>query len=237
VDGLELDLRLSRDGVPVVIHDETLARTTGRTEPVSALTASELASVDAGLHFGPDHGYPWRGQGVGVPTLREVLTRYPATPLIVDMKARSEALALAAVEEIMRAGAADRVCLGSFGSEALAAARRRAPQLATSASSAEVAWALVRSRIRRPLSSATYEAFFVPERRGLLTVVTPRFVRDASAVGLVVQVWTVNAPDDVVRLLGWGVRGILTDRPDVTVPVVRARMDQAQLRYNRFHNL
>ncbi len=221
VDGLELDVRLSKDGVPVVIHDETLTRTTDRTDAVAALTAAELSRVDAGYHYGPDQDHPWRGRVSGVPALRDVLRRYPAMPLIVEMKAQSEALARATVEEIESAGAVDRVCLGSFGTRPLAAARRAAPRLATSASSVEVARALARTRVRWRLADAEYQAFIVPERRKALTIVTPRFIRAAKAAGLAVYVWTVNAPDDVERLLGWGVQGILTDRPDLTVPVVR----------------
>ena len=68
-DGLEFDVQLSADGVAVVIHDQTLDRTTDRTGPVSALTAAELARVDAGYRFEQDGAWPFRGQGHGVPTL------------------------------------------------------------------------------------------------------------------------------------------------------------------------
>jgi glycerophosphoryl diester phosphodiesterase len=222
VDGLELDLRLSRDGVPVVIHDDDLARTTDTTGPVLSLTADQLARVDAGHHFAPDQNFPWRGKGLGVPTLREVLARYPAMPLIVEMKTNSEALALATIREILAAGAAEHVCLGSFGFRALSVARRAAPQLATGASQAEVAWALFRSTMRYRLGDTPYQAYIVPERRKSLTIISRRFIRDASRAGCAVYIWTVDSPEHVDRLLGWGVRGILTDRPDVTVPVVRS---------------
>src|SRR5207253_1967579 len=76
-DGLELDVHLSRDGVVVVHHDATLERTTNRRGPVAALTADELARLDAGYHF---EGF--RGGAGGVPTLKEVLRRYPSTTLI-----------------------------------------------------------------------------------------------------------------------------------------------------------
>ena len=69
VDGCELDVRLSKDGEVVVIHDATLDRTTDADGPVSALTAAELGRVDAGSRFGADAGFPWRGRGH---TLRSV---------------------------------------------------------------------------------------------------------------------------------------------------------------------
>src|SRR5919108_1020933 len=74
-DGLELDVRLARDGTVVVLHDAALDRTTNARGPVSALTADELARVDAAYWFCPEDGYPLRGQGVGVPQLRDVLAR------------------------------------------------------------------------------------------------------------------------------------------------------------------
>ena len=82
-DGLELDVHLSRDGVVVVHHDRTLDRTTGTRGPIAGLTAAELERVDAGYWFrSPDGGdaYPFRGGGLGIPTLRTVLLSV-ATPL------------------------------------------------------------------------------------------------------------------------------------------------------------
>ena len=229
VDGLELDVRLSRDGVPVVIHDADVARTTDAAGPVVARTASELAHLDAGFRFDREGGYPYRGKGVGIPTLREVLARYPSTPLIVEMKANTEDLARATVGDIVAAGAAERVCAGSFGHRSLAEVRRQAPQVATNSSQEEVRWALFRSRIRSPLRAVPYQVHIVPERRQGLTIVTPRFVGDARRAGLGVFVWTVNTRADVERLLAWGVQGIVTDRPDIVAPLVRSRRTSVTL--------
>src|SRR5215217_3881167 len=78
-DGLEFDVHLSRDGVVVVHHDPTLDRTTGGSGVLSARTADELGSVDAGHWFrAPGAGaaeFPFRGQGIGIPRLRDVLIR------------------------------------------------------------------------------------------------------------------------------------------------------------------
>ena len=77
-DGFELDVHLSADGIVVVCHDDTLERTTGAVGPVRARTAAELARVDAGHRFvDAAGGFPFRGRGIGVPTLRDVLERYP----------------------------------------------------------------------------------------------------------------------------------------------------------------
>src|SRR5688500_7082203 len=85
-DGLEIDVHLSADGVPVVIHDPTLDRTTDRTGPVGALTAAELARVDAGFQFQIAGAHPFRGQGIGIPRLDDVLARHTSARIIIEMK-------------------------------------------------------------------------------------------------------------------------------------------------------
>jgi len=219
-DGLELDVHLSRDGIVVVHHDVILDRTTDASGPVETLSAGELARVDAGARYGDAHGFPFRQQGIGVPTLREVLERYTDARIIVELKRSTRALACAVVDEIHRAGAERRVCVGGFGWRGLREVRRLDPNLATGAAHEEVRWALYRSWVRLPWFRPAYCAFQVPERAGSTTVVTPAFVRAANRAGVAVHVWTVDDPEDIVRLLNWGVTGIITDRPDVAVPVV-----------------
>jgi glycerophosphoryl diester phosphodiesterase len=105
----------------------------------------------------------------------------------------------------------------------LRAARRLAPAIATSASREEVRWALYRSWCRWPVSGVGYAGYQIPEQAGRTRVVSPRFVEYAHDAGLGVQVWTVDAEADARRLTAWGVDGLITDRPDVLVPLCRAR--------------
>ena len=200
-DGLELDVHLSRDGVVVVHHDALLERTTQLTGPLSHRTAAELARQD-------------------VPTLRDVLARYPRKPIIIELKQPGPPLARAVVDEVRRAGAADWVCLGSFSTSALRTARRTAPEIVTSGARFEVRVALYRSWLGLTPGRVRYRAFQVPETSGSTRVVSPRFVQLAHKAGLAVHVWTVDEPDDIQRLLDWGVDGIISDRPDVAVRVV-----------------
>ncbi len=220
-DGLELDVRLSRDGVVVVHHDRTLERTTNLRGAVSNATADELARADAGHHFTRGGIRPFRGLGFGVPTLACVLARYRDHRLIVEMKENSPELARAVVEIIRCADAVDRVCLGSFGLRALRAARSLDAAVATSAAREEVRWALYRSWCRWPVSHVAYAGYQVPETSAVTRVVSRRFVEHAHRSNLGVQVWTVNAERDARRLLGWGVDALITDRPDVMVPLIR----------------
>jgi glycerophosphoryl diester phosphodiesterase len=200
-DGLELDVHLSRDGVIVVHHDSTLDRTTSLVGPVKAQTAAQLARVD-------------------VPTLDEVLQRYRETRIIVELKENTAELARAVVTAVRRAEAVHRVCVGSSGLHVLRMVRRIDPEIATSAAREEVRLALYRTWCRWPPARAVFGGYQVPEWWRGTRVVSPRFVRFAHRAGLVVQVWTVDAAADARRLLEWGVDALITDRPDVIVPVV-----------------
>lgn len=222
VDGIELDVRLTRDGEVVVIHDAELDRTTDGRGPVEALTADELARFDAGYRFGPDRGFPWRGRGATIPRLRDVLARFPDTPFIIELKGRNPELARAAVEVVSAAGALDRVCFGGFWDATVRAARAAAEGVCTSAARGEIRWALYRSYVAWPLGRQPYAAFQVPESSNGTRVVSPRFVQHVRRAGRLVQVWTVNDAADIRRLAAWGVDGVITDRPDVALEVSRA---------------
>jgi glycerophosphoryl diester phosphodiesterase len=223
VDGCELDVRLSKDGEAVVIHDATLDRTTDADGPVSALTAAELARVDAGYRFGPDAGYAWRGRGEGIARLADVLAAHPSMPFIVELKGEDPALAEVATAAVARAGALDRVCFGGFADVTLAAARRAQPSACTSAATDEIRRALYKSYVWFPFGHVAYRAFQVPEVAGNGTrVVSPRFVRMAHRAACVLHVWTVNTPEDMTRLKSWGVDGVITDRPDIALRTLRS---------------
>ncbi len=201
-DGLELDVRLSRDGVVVVHHDARLERTTTLRGAVADRDAGELARA-------------------GVPALADVLRRYAGVPIIVELKLNTPELAAAVVRAVREAGAVERVCAGSFGLRVLHAVRALDPAIATSAAREEVRWALYRSWCRWPVARTGYAGYQVPEWSGRTRVVSPRFVHDAHRAGLSVQVWTVDRAEDARRLIGWGVDALITDRPDVIVPIVR----------------
>jgi glycerophosphoryl diester phosphodiesterase len=218
-DGLELDVHLSADSVAVVHHDATLERTTSASGLLAARTADELARVDAGYRFFDGSGHPFRGQGIGVPTLREVLRRYSETSVIIEMKVDSEEMGEVVAREVRVAGAVDRVCAAGYGARSVAAVRAALPDMACSACRPEVRAAVYRGLARWPLGSVRYGGFQVPERSGWLRIVSPRFIRAAHQAALGVQVWTVDDEPDMRRLLQWGVDGLISDRPDLAVRV------------------
>ena len=221
-DGLELDVHLSADGIPVVHHDATLDRTTADRGPLAARTAAELARVDAGYHFMASGRYPFRQQGVGIPTLRDVLLRYRAVPIVIEMKIDTPEMGQAVARDVTAADAVDRVCLAGYGARSAAAARAAIPGAAASATHPEVRLAVYRGFAGWPVRDVSYGGYQVPERNGLLRIVSPRFIREAHGAGLKVQVWTVDEEADMRRLLRWGVDGLISNRPDIAVRVRNA---------------
>jgi glycerophosphoryl diester phosphodiesterase len=222
-DAIECDVHLSRDGEVVVIHDPTLDRTTDASGPVSARTARELAAIDAGARFGAAEGFPFRGRGIGVPRLADLLSAHPAMPLIIEVKGDDDRVAARVVEVVREAGAASRVVIGGFSHRVLEAVRRNHPALPTGASSSEARSAVRRSTFGLAVRAGAYQAFHVPfvwfgrQRFGR------RFVHAARRAGRPVQAWIVDDPAQMRLLLGWGVTGIISDRPDLAIEVTRAR--------------
>jgi glycerophosphoryl diester phosphodiesterase len=212
-DAFELDVRLTRDGAPVVIHDATLDRTTGLTGPVRGRTLAELRAADAGRGFTPDGGqtFPWRDRGVQVPTLAEVLWAFPAMPVLIEVK---EAEVQEAVRRVLLdEGAVDRCAVAS---EHLGAVElfRQAP-FACGAAGPEISALYRAAMLRRTPAACRYRLLSVPLRWHGLPVPTRGFVAAARRLGCPVHVWTVNDGDTARRLWRRGVSGIVTNVPDV----------------------
>lgn len=226
-DALELDIHYTRDGEIVVFHDDTLERTTNGSGPISALTLDEIRRLDAGYRFTPDGGatYPWRGQGVRVPTLAEVFERFPGVRINIEIKVGDEAGDQRFARLLRDRDWEDRAMVGSFDDRTLARFRAVSEgRVATSASASEVRAFLlhVLFRATRRLRPA-YDALQIPEVYRGIRVVSPTSIRLARELGLDTHVWTVDSGPDMERLLDWGVDGLMTDRPDTLAKIYQAR--------------
>ena len=217
-DAIETDVRLSRDGVVMVFHDEETLALTGQPGTIEGRTAAEIEALDAAFSFTEDGGvsFPLRGAGLRVPTFAEALRRYPRMRFNVDAKSEDPALADALARVIREARAEERVCVGSFfdgQAERLGAllpgvARFLPQEAATRHVMAAKAGA---APVGLP---GGYDLADLPARMGSLTVVDPPVVEHFHRLGIPVHVWTVDDPDEMRALLDIGVDGLVTDRPD-----------------------
>jgi len=193
-DAIELDVRLARDGTPVVIHDAMLDRTTSARGPVALRTAEELAAVQV-------------GSTTGVPSL-ELVLREIALPILLEVKEPEAQEAVAGI--LLKTDAADRVVVASAHDEALDAFRR--PPFLVGASARDILRLWLAPL--RGLPELRCVAYSVPWRhRGVLPVPTRRFVANAHALGASVHVWTIDDPALAGVLWARGVNGIVTNDP------------------------
>jgi len=211
VTHLETDVRASADGVAVISHDADLVRMAGRVDRIDELDFDELKRIDLG------HAQTY-------PSLEEALDTFPEARFNIDLK--SDAVVIPAVEAILRAQAVRRVLVTSFDNGRRLRALRALPGVATSTSSVSFAGALLAVKFglvplaRRLLRDV--QAVQVPERSLGLRVISPQTVRRLKAAGVEVHVWTINEPADMRRLLDWGVDGLVTDRADLALEVLKA---------------
>jgi len=217
-DMLELDVRLTRDGAVVVIHDATVDRTTDATGAVADHTLAEIQSFDAGYRFVDETGvHTYRGRGITIPTLDEVLSEFPS--MRINVEAKEPAVAAPLTRVIARHGAEHRVLVAAEHERSRRDARGYPGPWGASFIQILLFWLAHKLPGGSPYTPAA-DIFQVPERHGRLQVVTRRFIREAHRHSIPVQVWTVNREDDMHRLLDWGVDGIQTDRPDLLAAVL-----------------
>jgi glycerophosphoryl diester phosphodiesterase len=225
--GLELDLRVTRDGEVVVIHDATVDRTTDGSGVVADMTLEELRRLDAGYRFSPDGGrtFLYRGREVRIPTLAEVYEEFPDARVNADIKDSRPGAEEAVLRVIRRAGAEGLTLIASTDHAVVRRFRRvSGGEVPTAASRREIAVFYASSRLRlEALARPDYDALQVPvEHRGI-QLVTPRFLEAAHSRGVRVDVWTINDAPEMHRLLDLGVDAVMTDYPEVLASLLDRR--------------
>jgi glycerophosphoryl diester phosphodiesterase len=211
-DALEFDVHLSGDGIPMVIHDPTLDRTTDRTGRIETLTAQQIQQADAGARFTTDgrQSYPYRGRGIRVPRLAEVLAEFRKTPLLIEIK--TPAVQDEVARLIMETGMEERCVLASDRAAALIAFKE---PLQVGASVGSTARLYFGSLVGLAPRKVHYKLFAIPDRYYGLPLPTRRFVRAARRLGCPVHVWTLDDGAFARRLWARGVSGIVSNFPEV----------------------
>ena len=229
VDVLEMDIHLSSDGHLVVLHDDTVDRSTNGTGAVAELSLSEIKSLDAAYWWPqnaeaarPVDGFPHRGQGITIPTLEEVLSAFPDTVKIIEMKPDNPAIVTALGNMLRKHNQEEMAIIASFHIENLKEFRHNYPEFATSAGRPEIVVFFIMNHLGFSGSYASKAEFFqVPVYSGALRVITRSFVRNAQRNNITVQAWTINETDEMRSLWDLGVNGIITDRPDELLNIVK----------------
>lgn len=223
VDVIEMDLQSTADAQLVLMHDRTVDRTTDGSGAVGALTLDELRKLDAGYDWTPDGGrtFPFRGRGLRVPTLGEVLDAFPDRRLNIEIKGVEPPLVKTFCDELRARRVTDNALVASFGGTAIAEFRAHCPEVATSASTAEVIRFLSLQKISfGDAYTPQAQALQVPARSAAIEVLTADFVGAAHRRGLQVHAWTINDEAEMRRLIGLGLDGVITDFPDRLLAVL-----------------
>ncbi len=211
-DAFELDVRLTKDGVAVLMHDPTLARTWGSADAIADLTWDQVCARDAGAGFtAADGSHPFQGKGIHPPALYQVLRAFPTMPILVELKAVEAQDEVA--EVLLEERAVERCVLASFQDKALNAFRE--PPYLVGASRRDILGLYVRARLGLRVEPRCL-CYAVPDRwKGRVEVPRVGVVAAAREAGVPVHVWTVDDPERAVELWVRGVSGIITNRPRV----------------------
>ncbi len=198
---IECDLQLTADGHVVVIHDESVDRTTDGTGQVHEMTLAEIRALDAGAWRGPAH------DGERIPTLEEVLdTVLPLAELNLELKGEAVGshLVLATLLAVTRRGGLARVLFSSFDGAMLERVREASPHARIA-----VLWGA------EPFADAWRRAGDVGAEafHPHAGTVGADLVAEAAERGLATNVWTVNQVERVVELVAMGVSGVISDHP------------------------
>ncbi len=249
---LESDIYRTADGEIVVNHDATVDRTTDGSGAIEDLTLAELRALDAAHYYVPGRGSPkdateedyvFRGMATGevslteelieagytpadfrIPTLREVLERFPEVPINIELKTgppTGPSMARALADLLAELDRTDDVVVASFQDQVLHEFKLLAPDVHTAPALAETAVLKTASMAVAPgVPNPLHRVYQVPIALGV-TVVDADFVADAHANAMAVHVWTVNDEAEMRYLIGIGVDGIMTDRPSLLEAVIQ----------------
>ncbi|MSP48385.1 MAG: glycerophosphodiester phosphodiesterase [Alphaproteobacteria bacterium] len=208
---VELDAKLTRDGIPVVIHDETLERTTDGAGRVGSATLAEIRRLDAGRWFAPEFA------GEKVPTLEEALRLIAAEGMGVNVeikpcpgRERETAEASIRVIRAIWPRTLPAPIVSSFKRASLEAAQAAAPELPLGLllEEHEADWREAAERLGCKAIHPNWSAL------------TAGWVAEIRQAGYASVTWTVNDPEAARRLAGWGVDCLITDAPDLIVPAI-----------------
>lgn len=217
-DVLETDVRLSKDGIVMVTHDETLERTTDGNGLVRDYTAKALKRLNAAHRFIDTNNVPYSGAAMSILTLHELFEHYPSVGINIDIKDNDQHAATAVAKVVLDREKANKTApwinVGSFHANVIKRFRAQAPQVSTAATRQEVA-RLVFGSTRRIVPA--YRLLQIPVAYWGIRLVGNRFINKVHRLNCEVAYWTINDASHIRRLLKKGCDGVVTDRPDLAL--------------------
>lgn len=225
-DGIELDVQLSRDGIPVIIHDEALVRTTGASGYVWDYDLAELKQLDASVGFrrqscreqtkeAENAEQPDCAEELRIPTLREYLTLAAEHGIVTNIELKTGVNPYPDIEEkvlgmIEEFGLREKIVLSSFNHFSVVHFKKLAPDIACGF--LEDCW---------HIGAATYAAEHgVEYLHPNYHAVTEAYAREAKEQGIGINTWTVNDAQAMKRLIDLGVAGLIGNNPQLTREII-----------------
>ena len=226
-DVLEMDAHITKDRQIVLMHDEEVDRTTDGSGLIEEMTLDELKRLDAAFRWSNDDGrtFPYRGKGIQIPTLEELFQRFPQMRYVIEIKLTQNPIDKPLCDLIRNQDMQDKVLIASFHDEAMQSFRQTCPEIATSASRTEVRdFVLLGKVFLSGFIAPQYQSIqppYDPKESMNIPIMTERFIREAHAKNIKVEPWTVDDPELMRQYIEWGVDGIMTDRPDLMIEVLK----------------
>ena len=216
-DVLELDVHATADGVLVVMHDDTVDRTTDGEGLIQELTLKEIKALDAGYDFSEDGGatFPYRGMGLEVPTLEEVFEAHPDAAYVIEIKQASPSIVAPFLELCQQAQVHDQMVASAFAASTLEEIREQDPQMPTNFGVTEVLAFLAVTDETAAEYVPPGQFLQVPPEQSGIPILTPAFIERAAQFELKVHAWTINDETEMQELIDLGVDGLITDHPTV----------------------
>ncbi|WP_078546313.1 glycerophosphodiester phosphodiesterase [Litchfieldia alkalitelluris] len=217
VDAIELDVRMSKDGELVVIHDETVDRTTNGVGFVSNLTLKELKSLDAGYRLKMrDRGYPFRHKGITIPTLEEVFQEIKHTSIVLELKDTNPTVEKKVAKLIKKYDMKKRVIVGSFNDDSIKRfADRTDGKVAIGTGSKALRFYVILHKLHLDrLYPLKRNAVQIPVKVGNINLTTDRLIKTIKERNIAIHYWTINDEKTMKKLIKKNVDGIITDYPN-----------------------
>ncbi|MBO9130992.1 glycerophosphodiester phosphodiesterase [Bacillus sp. 165] len=228
VDGFETDVHLTKDGQVILMHDETVDRTTDGHGKVSEMTLAEIKKLDAGYSYlAPDGTYSYRDKGVKVPTLDEIFKEFPNMRYSIELKTNSKSLAEKVHRKIKQYHMEGKVSVASFHDDVLEYFQQISNrEIAISASPTPVRNFVIAHLLHMDKISnlKSYQVFEIPLEASDITLATDRLVDSLHKRNIAVNFWTINDEDGVRKCLEIGADGIITDHPNIAIKVLNQEL-------------